>query len=233
MLERLAARADELRAHRDLGVSANSRRGPRWVRSRASSSTPARAPSTGRCRYDYATGARSTSSSPTRRSPSRRARCMDCGIPFCMPGLPPRQSHSRPSTTTSIASSGPSAADQLFSTNNFPEFTGRLCPAPCESACVLGIVERSRHDRARSSTRSPSTPSRAASPSRRATPRESGRRVAVVGSGPAGTGRRRAAAQRGSRGRASTSAATPSAVCCATASPSSRWKSASSIADWR
>jgi glutamate synthase (NADPH/NADH) small chain len=77
------------------------------------------------------------------------------------------------------------AAQQLFQTNNFPEFTGRLCPAPCESACVLGIasdpvtIERVEYEVAEHAFRNGfavSVP----------TPDETGRRVAIVGSGPAG-----------------------------------------------
>jgi len=112
------------------------------------------------------------------------ARCMDCGIPFCMQGCPlgnripefnDRVYHQRWSQ----------AADQLFSTNNFPEFTGRLCPAPCESACVLGInsdpvtIERLEYEVAEHAFANGFDVASA-------TPKESGRRVAVVGSGPAG-----------------------------------------------
>jgi glutamate synthase (NADPH/NADH) small chain len=77
------------------------------------------------------------------------------------------------------------AAEQLFATNNFPEFTGRLCPAPCESACVLGInsdpvtIERLEYEVVEHAFAHGVAVSRA-------TPRESGKHVAVVGSGPAG-----------------------------------------------
>jgi glutamate synthase (NADPH/NADH) small chain len=112
------------------------------------------------------------------------ARCMDCGIPFCMQGCPlgnpipafnDRVYHSR----------WEEAAEQLFHTNNFPEFTGRLCPAPCESACVLGIasdpvtIERVEYEVAEHAFRNGFEVSVA-------TPAETGKRVAVVGSGPAG-----------------------------------------------
>jgi glutamate synthase (NADPH/NADH) small chain len=68
------------------------------------------------------------------------ARCMECGVPFCHSGCPlgnliPTE---RPSST---ATAGARAIEQLHRTNNFPEFTGRLCPAPCEAACVLEINE--------------------------------------------------------------------------------------------
>lgn len=68
------------------------------------------------------------------------ARCMDCGIPFCHSGCPlgnliPDFNHAV------YRNDWRKALKILHSTNNFPEFTGRLCPAPCESACVLGIIE--------------------------------------------------------------------------------------------
>ncbi|HEY9185531.1 MAG TPA: glutamate synthase subunit beta [Salegentibacter sp.] len=68
------------------------------------------------------------------------ARCMDCGIPFCHSGCPlgnliPDFNHAV------YKNDWKKALKILHSTNNFPEFTGRLCPAPCESSCVLGIIE--------------------------------------------------------------------------------------------
>ena len=66
------------------------------------------------------------------------ARCMDCGIPFCMQGCP--LGNRIPVFNDAVyRANWRLGAEQLFQTNNFPEFTGRLCPAPCESACVLGI----------------------------------------------------------------------------------------------
>ncbi len=66
------------------------------------------------------------------------ARCMDCGIPFCMQGCP--LGNMIPDFNDAVYHARwADAAEHLFRTNNFPEFTGRLCPAPCESACVLGI----------------------------------------------------------------------------------------------
>ena len=68
------------------------------------------------------------------------ARCMDCGIPFCMQGCP--LGNRIPTFNDHVfRTHWDQAAEQLFDTNNFPEFTGRLCPAPCESACVLGIAD--------------------------------------------------------------------------------------------
>lgn len=112
------------------------------------------------------------------------ARCMDCGIPFCMQGCP---LGNRIPVFNDLVYRGrwDEAAEQLLDTNNFPEFTGRLCPAPCESACVLGIgadpvtIERLEYEviehafaRGIAVQRTSAT--------------ESTHRVAVVGSGPAG-----------------------------------------------
>jgi glutamate synthase (NADPH/NADH) small chain len=111
-------------------------------------------------------------------------RCMDCGIPFCHSGCP--LGNLIPEWND-LAWRGEwrQAIDRLHATNNFPEFTGRLCPAPCESACVLGInqpavtikqVEVSIIDRAfANGVVTPVVPER-----------HSGKTVAVIGSGPAG-----------------------------------------------
>jgi glutamate synthase (NADPH) small chain len=114
-------------------------------------------------------------------------RCMDCGIPFCHNSCP--LGNLIPEWNDLVwASDWRTAAERLHATNNFPEFTGRLCPAPCESACVLGInadpvaikqVEVEIIDRAwAEGWVPPQRPSVAAS--------SAGRRVAVIGSGPAG-----------------------------------------------
>ena len=111
-------------------------------------------------------------------------RCMDCGIPFCHNGCP--LGNLIPEWND-LAWKGDwsEAIEQLHATNNFPEFTGRLCPAPCETACVLGInqpavtikeVEKTIIDRAfDTGAVTPQVPDRL-----------SGKTVAVVGSGPAG-----------------------------------------------
>lgn len=66
------------------------------------------------------------------------ARCMDCGVPFCQSGCP--LGNVIPEFNDAVYKGDwQNAAEILLSTNNFPEFTGRICPAPCESACVLGI----------------------------------------------------------------------------------------------
>ncbi|GGQ51508.1 glutamate synthase subunit beta [Couchioplanes azureus] len=111
-------------------------------------------------------------------------RCMDCGIPFCHEGCP---LGNRIPDWNDLVRTGAwaSAAESLHATNNFPEFTGRLCPAPCEAACVLGIaddpvtikqveVEIANHAFDHGYVRPQPSPTR------------SGRSVAVVGSGPAG-----------------------------------------------
>jgi glutamate synthase (NADPH/NADH) small chain len=112
------------------------------------------------------------------------ARCMDCGIPFCHQGCP--LGNLIPDWNDLVyRDQWRMAIDRLHATNNFPEFTGRLCPAPCEGACVLGInndpvtiksIEVSIVDRAFDEGWVKAKP-----PSRR-----TGKRVAIVGSGPAG-----------------------------------------------
>jgi glutamate synthase (NADPH/NADH) small chain len=109
---------------------------------------------------------------------------MDCGIPFCHSGCP--LGNLIPEWNDLVwRQDWQEAADRLHATNNFPEFTGRLCPAPCESACVLGInadpvtikqVEVEIIDRAFASGWVLPCPPAAAT----------GRTVAVIGSGPAG-----------------------------------------------
>src|SRR5246127_3887562 len=75
---------------------------------------------------------------PAERTERQAARCMDCGIPFCHNGCP--LGNLIPEWNDLVYKSDwAAAADRLHATNNFPEFTGRLCPAPCEASCVLGI----------------------------------------------------------------------------------------------
>jgi len=112
------------------------------------------------------------------------ARCMDCGVPFCQSGCP--VNNIIPDWNDLIyRGRWKEALRQLHATNNFPEFTGRICPAPCEASCVLGInqppvtikqIEKSIVERgfAEGLIR----PERAAF--------RTGKRVAIVGSGPAG-----------------------------------------------
>ncbi|RSS79898.1 glutamate synthase subunit beta [Streptomyces sp. WAC06614] len=111
-------------------------------------------------------------------------RCMDCGIPFCHNGCPLGNLIPEWNDYAYREDWG-AASERLHATNNFPEFTGRLCPAPCESACVLGInqpavtiknVEVSIIDKAWDNGGVvPQAPERL-----------SGKTVAVIGSGPAG-----------------------------------------------
>ena len=76
--------------------------------------------------------------SPTNDLMEQGARCMDCGIPFCHQGCP--LGNLIPDWNDLVYRDHWRAAiDRLHATNNFPEFTGRLCPAPCEGSCVLGI----------------------------------------------------------------------------------------------
>ena len=75
---------------------------------------------------------------PDDKLQKQAARCMDCGIPFCHQGCPLGNIIPDWNDLT-YRSKWREALDELHATNNFPEFTGKLCPAPCESACVLGI----------------------------------------------------------------------------------------------
>ena len=112
------------------------------------------------------------------------ARCMDCGIPFCHNGCP--VNNQIPDWNSLVyKDQWRSALDNLHSTNNFPEFTGRVCPAPCEAACVLNIdenpvsiktIECEIVDRGwDEGWIKPQTAERG-----------TGKRIAIVGSGPAG-----------------------------------------------
>jgi len=75
---------------------------------------------------------------PEERVRAQGARCMNCGIPFCHKGCP--LGNIIPDWNDLVyRNRWREALDRLLATNNFPEFTGRLCPAPCEGSCVLGI----------------------------------------------------------------------------------------------
>lgn len=112
------------------------------------------------------------------------ARCMDCGVPFCNQGCP--LGNLIPDWNDLVyRDNWKMAIESLHKTNNFPEFTGRICPAPCEAACVLGInsdpvtikhIENSIIERAFAEGWIKAEP-----PTRR-----TGKLVAVIGSGPAG-----------------------------------------------
>ena len=75
---------------------------------------------------------------PVEKTKQQAARCMDCGVPFCHSGCP--LGNVIPEFNDAVYREEWQEAFQILSeTNNFPEFTGRICPAPCEAACVLGI----------------------------------------------------------------------------------------------
>jgi glutamate synthase (NADPH/NADH) small chain len=121
---------------------------------------------------------------PEDKVQTQGARCMDCGIPFCHTGCP--VNNIIPDWNDLVyRDRWKEAIRVLHSTNNFPEFTGRLCPAPCEAACVLGIneppvtiknIEKTIIEHAfREGWITPEPPEV-----------KTGKRVAIVGSGPAG-----------------------------------------------
>jgi glutamate synthase (NADPH) small chain len=121
---------------------------------------------------------------PEEKLQAQGARCMDCGVPFCNTGCP--VNNIIPDWNDLVyRGRWKEAVRQLHATNNFPEFTGRICPAPCEAACVLGItsppvtikqIEKSIVERGfEEGWIQPERPRQ-----------RSGKKVAVVGSGPAG-----------------------------------------------
>ncbi len=121
---------------------------------------------------------------PEEKLQKQGARCMDCGVPFCHSGCP--LGNIIPDWNDHVyRGRWREAVRQLHATNNFPEFTGRLCPAPCEAACVLGInepavtirqIEKSIVEKGfEEGWIVPEPPQQ-----------ETGQRVAIVGSGPAG-----------------------------------------------
>jgi glutamate synthase (NADPH/NADH) small chain len=121
---------------------------------------------------------------PEEKLRNQGARCMDCGVPFCHTGCP--VNNLIPDWNDLVyRGRWKEALRQLHSTNNFPEFTGRICPAPCEAACVLGInepavtikqIEKSIVERGWDEGLIRPEPPKF----------RSGKKVAVVGSGPAG-----------------------------------------------
>jgi glutamate synthase (NADPH/NADH) small chain len=121
---------------------------------------------------------------PDEQAKIQGARCMDCGIPFCMSGCP--VNNLIPDWNDLVfRQEWKRAIESLHSTNNFPEFTGRICPAPCEEACVLRInedavgiksIEHAIIDKAWEEGWVRPEPAA----------HKTGKRVAVIGSGPAG-----------------------------------------------
>ncbi len=121
---------------------------------------------------------------PETKLKQQAGRCMDCGVPFCHTGCP--LGNLIPDWNDLVwRGRWREALRALHATNNFPEFTGRICPAPCEAACVLGInepavtikvVEQNIVDRGFAESYIQPEPPR----------RRTGKNVAIVGSGPAG-----------------------------------------------
>ena len=121
---------------------------------------------------------------PAAKAKEQAARCMDCGVPFCHTGCP--LNNFIPDWNDLVYKDRwRDALRSLHATNNFPEFTGRICPAPCEASCVLGIneppvsikpVEQKIIDHAWEQGWVKPEPPR----------RQTGKKIAVVGSGPAG-----------------------------------------------
>jgi len=121
---------------------------------------------------------------PEEKTKKQATRCMDCGIPFCHSGCP--LGNIIPEFNESVHDENwEEAVSILYSTNNFPEFTGRICPAPCEASCVLGInkppvaiehIEKTIAEKAHELGYISANP-----PENR-----TGKKIAVIGSGPAG-----------------------------------------------
>jgi glutamate synthase (NADPH) small chain len=161
---------------------------------------------------------------PEEKVRTQGARCMDCGVPFCHTGCP--LNNIIPDWNDLVyRDRWQEAIRVLHSTNNFPEFTGRICPAPCEAACVLGIneppvtikqIERTIIDHASKRAGSPEPPES-----------RTGKRVAVSARARRPGGRAAVEPRRPPRSRSSRRP-TASAGCCATASPTSRWRSTTS-----
>ena len=164
------------------------------------------------------------------------ARCMNCGIPYChgtgsvQPGTPgcPVNNQIPDFNDLVYQNNWEEASRNLHSTNNFPEFTGRICPAPCEASCTLNIddnpvtiktIECAIVDRAwDNGWLKPEI-----------APNKSGKKVAIVGSGPRVLPRPSSSRAPAMRFMFTRSSPRP-AACSVTAFPTSRWKSTSSTA---
>ena len=142
---------------------------------------------------------------PEKEVRDQAARCMDCGVPYChgtsrVTGAPtgcPVNNQIPDWNDLVYRNHWTEAARNLHSTNNFPEFTGRVCPAPCEASCTLNIdnnpvtiktIECEIADRAIALGLKPELP-----------PHKTGKKVAIVGSGPGGLGLRAATRARRAR----------------------------------
>ncbi len=120
---------------------------------------------------------------PEKETRDQAARCMDCGIPYCHTGCP--VNNQIPDWNDLVYKGNwEEAARNLHSTNNFPEVTGRICPAPCEASCTLNLddnpvtiktIEAAIADRAIEQGLKPEPPTN-----------KTGKKVAIIGSGPAG-----------------------------------------------
>ena len=204
------------------------RAGATWVRRPASWSTRANCPRGARSPSASTTGSRSIRISPKRNCASRARAAWIAAFRSATPDVP--VNNIIPDWNDLVyRGRWKEAVRQLHATNNFPEFTGRICPAPCEASCVLGINQppvtikqnREKHRRARLSTKAGSIPSRRSSAPER--------KLRSSVPGPRVWRPRNNYAAPGIRSR-STKRPTASADCCATASPNSKWKSTSSIA---
>ena len=168
---------------------------------------------------------------PEEEAARQGARCMECGVPFCHDGCP--LGNLIPDWNDLVyRGRWREAIEQLHATNDFPEWTGLICPAPCEPACVLAInddpvsikqIELAIVERAWEEgwivPRPPET--------------RTGRSVAVVGSGPGRARRRRPPQPRGPRRRRLRARRGRRAACSASACPTSSWRSGTSTAGSR
>ena len=198
-----------------------------WVSRPGSSRSRARSSPRVPWRSGCATGTRSTCRTPSSSCAPQGARCMDCGIPFCHQGCP--LGNLIPDWNDLVYRDRWQAAiERLHATNNFPEFTGRLCPAPCEGSCVLGInddpvtikaIENAIIERAFEEGWIVAGPAVAAAHGQA---RRGGRLRA------GGPRRGRPVEPRGPPGHGLRAIRSRSAACSATASPSSSWRSACS-----
>jgi glutamate synthase (NADPH/NADH) small chain len=164
---------------------------------------------------------------PEEKLKKQGARCMDCGIPFCNNGCP--LGNLIPDWNDLVyRGKWREAHEALGKTNNFPEWTGRICPAPCEEACVLSIndkpvtiktIEQAISDRAwAEGWVQPIVP-----------PVRTGKKSPSSAAAPRGWPRPSSSTRPGT-GRRFTSATNGRAGCCCTAFPISRWTNAPSIA---
>ena len=170
---------------------------------------------------------------------NQAARCMNCGVPYCMgtgslaPGTPGCPVNNQIPDWNDLVYRGDwrDALYNLHSTNNFPEVTGRVCPAPCEASCTLNIddnpvtiktIECAIVDRGfEEGWIAPEPPSH-----------KTGKKISVIGSGPAGMAARSSSRAPATRCTCSRNSRAP-AACSPTAFPTSRWRSITSQSAWR